>query len=1082
MRNEFVEQLKLDQANLKNFKEVVEVRDDNITTTINYNFLIKALEIYNDRKFDNNERVTEFIKINLSQNEEIAKQQWFDGIEYDGHTYKAWFATVGGMKEEDKAGNGICDTIFIREDYIDFAEKVEELISLGKFKELEGQEICINKDVLSRLSLITSDLITEIDMPNFIVLPSAYINYIEDYKTVRPIKTTYKNDKGEEVKKVDYELVDYHFDTDRVSIDEDGNLKKEDEIECFDGGGIATPEVFKKIGQSIERNDIEFAIVRAYGNATKGLITKFDIIEYLNTTYNGDTAYLKRVDGQYYLLDRWNDWRPVTANTMLLNDSMVKLAKYFDNMEDYTDRIYKVEEKYKGLLNKLYITKVNKADNKLSDYRRTNYQLINALAITPAEYTKLSEQDFKMLKKIIKPYDLKVSGNSNKEFEINTNYIKLFFKNTVDEDISADDVDYEQRLKDAIDRSIVDKVNELISLDEDFVKLESMKSNLRHLVEKKIRELASGKVTVKGKYQYMACCPISYMNFAMYRNQGENGLAKGEFYSADCKDGDIRTISRNPLAAYSEVHNVKFVRNELLDKYLSPCRELIYFNQKSDIQNLLSSADFDGDGVLVIDNDIIRDSVVVPKDGKYFITLSDGKKKNMPYNAGNRFISTYKASGNLIGKIALKAANINSNCQNVPVYYIPSNKNFINWNELLEKAEEAGKTKDELQKAIDSKLEKGEFLHGYHVVDELKQKMIDKFYEYEKEIYIVLYNSMKSIDATKTLVFPDKADMEVIDEKYFKKVDFLKYTEQKENVEDNQYVYTYSVLDRFAQGIQFNLLETIEKGTTGFRDRADIIQKKFKNNKYDKDKYDDCFVEVEEIYTNYTEERKIIQTKYSNTIYSMKREKQSRVGDWKWYDEDWFTGVCDNAKEERNKSYKELDQEYIPLANKILNQYDLATICQAISNLSNCTENFILTLFFKCFTFINTADKTRFIYQKDDDGDIEFLHERYKAIPVSGFDNSNVIDRITNEDMIRAKLEERIRFRFTDKSIIKEIDEALKNGKVYNLKLDDERISIFEEFMDAVQGKTVVNITKFDLGKNGKRRLTKKSAGVIIEK
>jgi len=101
----------------------------------------------------------------------------------------------------------------------------------------------------------------------------------------------------------------------------------------------------------------------------------------------------------------------------------------------------------------------------------------------------------------------------------------------------------------------------------------------------------------------------------------------GEFYSGDCNAGAIRTIARNPLRAYSEVHNVSFVRNTFFDNYLSQCRELIYFNQKSDILALMSSADTDGDTCTVIENEIIKNAVVTPEDGKYFINENDGRKE-----------------------------------------------------------------------------------------------------------------------------------------------------------------------------------------------------------------------------------------------------------------------------------------------------------------------------------------------------------------------------------------------------------------------------------------------------------------------
>ncbi|KXL52167.1 hypothetical protein CLNEO_25160 [Anaerotignum neopropionicum] len=78
---------------------------------------------------------------------------------------------------------------------------------------------------------------------------------------------------------------------------------------------------------------VEFAIIRGYGIDIKGMITKFDIIGYLDEFYKGETEFCKLENVKYYLKDCWNRWRKVTKFTMPLNESMVKLAKYYDTEE-----------------------------------------------------------------------------------------------------------------------------------------------------------------------------------------------------------------------------------------------------------------------------------------------------------------------------------------------------------------------------------------------------------------------------------------------------------------------------------------------------------------------------------------------------------------------------------------------------------------------------------------------------------------------------------------------------------------------------------------------------------------------------
>lgn len=278
--------------------------------TLSDSFLIFALEQYMNTTFENGQLITEIIKVMLPSSEEEAKKEWENGLTFQDHKYFAWFATTSGMKKE---GFGKCETIFIREDFVPFAKEFEDLLSLGKFHEIEesGKEICINKDVLSRISLATSNSYMAGEMPNIIVLPQPQFRIIKDYKTVEKF-TREENEKTI----VDYKLVDYHFD---------------DNIDVFDGGAIATPSVFSQIQKELKvKYSVEFAIIRGYGIGIKGMITKFDIIGYLDEMYKEDTEYCRKFNGQYQFKDMWNEWQTVTDKTMLLNESMVKLAKYYD--------------------------------------------------------------------------------------------------------------------------------------------------------------------------------------------------------------------------------------------------------------------------------------------------------------------------------------------------------------------------------------------------------------------------------------------------------------------------------------------------------------------------------------------------------------------------------------------------------------------------------------------------------------------------------------------------------------------------------------------------------------------------------
>ena len=172
-------------------------------------FLTIALECYKNIKLEDGQVIEEIIKVLLPNTEEEAKNEWDHGLELNDKVYFAWLATPGGMKQENFAGK--CETFFIREDFCSFATEFEALISLDKFKEIENSEaeICINKDVLSRLSLGVSSCHMAGVMPDLIVLPQPLFHIIKDYKTIEKFTEQVEDKKGKMVDQVNYKLVDY---------------------------------------------------------------------------------------------------------------------------------------------------------------------------------------------------------------------------------------------------------------------------------------------------------------------------------------------------------------------------------------------------------------------------------------------------------------------------------------------------------------------------------------------------------------------------------------------------------------------------------------------------------------------------------------------------------------------------------------------------------------------------------------------------------------------------------------------------------------------------------------------------------
>jgi hypothetical protein len=163
-RNEIMKQIKVLKINQNNLlgSTVCGITDDSFSKQGTYNFLIKILELYRQKEFEDDEKVTEFIKLTLSDDEDKAHEQWFNGIIWEGRLYKGWFASVGGMKQEDSKSKSKCEAYFVDKNLEGFKNYFETIIYLGKFNSLDKEEdIYVNKEILSRFSLATSSLITE---------------------------------------------------------------------------------------------------------------------------------------------------------------------------------------------------------------------------------------------------------------------------------------------------------------------------------------------------------------------------------------------------------------------------------------------------------------------------------------------------------------------------------------------------------------------------------------------------------------------------------------------------------------------------------------------------------------------------------------------------------------------------------------------------------------------------------------------------------------------------------------------------------------------------------------------------------
>lgn len=876
----------------KNNKKSLDIKEENLVTKevrLAENFLVHAYCNYKNITFENNMLIPEIIKVMLDNNEYTAREQC-KKITFNDENYIAWFATTSGMKKEDQE-EGKCEILFIREDLIHFVETFEDITSLGKIKEQEGKEICINKDILSRLSLATSSSHMINYNPKVVVLPETEYKYVANYYTFKPEapKTLVPMDNCE---------------TSHVA---------------FDGAGFMSPKMADIIKDDLKVDyNVDFAIIRQYGTATKGLVVKVDFLKYFKENYNKNTEYFKKENDVFYVKDRWNNWININEVDLILNDSMVKWAKWWDSVDEIEEELFKDEyDNYRDILSNLYVTKINKENTK--EYTLSNYQLISNLALLPDEIAELSK-DTEEIYERIQSWDI--------------NAIRIFLG-----DIARED---QEQL------SASTKNHQLLQMNEDFINMAFIKKSILRLIRNQIKLLASGKFYLKGNYKTIAPCPVKYLDWIMNRDIDKDiGLKKREYYVP--KNTGKRTISRNPLAVFSEIQNIELNKSKELDDIVGNLTdELIFVNMKDNTLALSSGADMDGDTYYVVENEIIYNAVVPPKDGRCFLNLEDDKSlaKELVLNKENRIEAILKASGNLIGEISDATIKIANRAQ--VIGYVKDNQYYSNEQMLdvmFEDKTFLGGLLEYVKKENIPKADK--------VLDKeaIRKEIVKQYHYYQGYSYYALQQSMKAIDSPKTLQFPTREELKPI-EKFLdnkcKKPRFMFYAKPNKKKKWEDFRYMHNAININADKISNGLLDD--------------------NRRILKVEYND----------NVTRLHKAIKTEDIENIVELKSIIQEMFNSYK----DKYNGIKAmksqlEARNEYNKELDSLDLRYLREAEEIESKFDYKEICNALV-LAKASSRFILKFFYTSIIKKLSDNCTKVtVYKECEDGEIEFRFKKY---------------------------------------------------------------------------------------------------------
>lgn len=1015
---------------------------ESLNINLTNNFLFRMFYRYRNIKMEQHNYCEDLIKVELSKNEEQAKKQ--TKVEFNGITYIPLITSPSLMKFEE--GKYKCSYIYINQEYKEFIDIFKTCVSLEKINDKVNnlnEEICINKDIIARLSLALSGSYRVNYKPNIVVLSekkykytSRYVSFDDEYKLV-PV-----TDEGKDT------LTQKHV--------------------FADGAGFMSPKLAEIIQNDLNVNyPIDFAVIRNYmGLAVKGLVVKADFNQYFEDNYKADTDTFKIAEnGDFWVLDRWGQPQNISQADLILNETQVKWAKWFNSMEEVEELIQNsYYDNYRDLLTSLYVTKINKKEPK--SYTKTNYQLISNLALTPTELRQLSEPTENYFKDI-------TSNNPN------IDKVRIFLGDTMKQDLTDLETDLEEEKKIDEELTAATKIHYLIQSNPKILKTATVMQVIKSLCKKQVSQLAGGRFYIKGNYKILAPEPTAYLNWIMTSSL-EGELGEREFYVPG--EQGKRTLSRNPLNSFSEIQKANLVKNETLDKYFGNLTsEILFLNAVDDTAMLMSGADEDGDMALCVDNDIIYNSVV-PKfeiDGLTYdyINLADGDSvTDIVYNEKTEFESAIEGSGNLIGSISNLGMIVTNTSQEF-TYLNVSTGYFITYNQLLngfiekfgneekyktlkEEIEKEEKWLDEdlapeslketkkkikklkneldsayredLNKKLEELLEEGKVKALKDMSDAaIKQQFINQFHKNAEFSYYALYLQMLAIDSPKTGLAQEakeKAkDFKELIEKEFgttKKPNFISYSkaekfDTKEDKEKDKFRYnkSHSLLNKNIGQVYNNIIDVNKEFNW---ERLDQYYKMFKFNNSSNVLNSTLLIKLTEIRDNWKADRE-------------KFEECKKVNGKKIYE---FRNKYDCKESDRSNYYNLIDLKYTKKVDELLEEYSVNDIAFHLTEVELKSSKFITNC---CWTILkNKIDeqfKDVYKYNLDENGEINWLFKNYTKILV----NRETGDSITTNLEKRAEkfMVRKIKFKL-------EVKENDMNLSSVIFKNNDGRIEVYD--------------------------------------
>lgn len=332
-------------------------------------------------------------------------------------------------------------------------------------------------------------------------------------------------------------------------------------LNASDGFGMMLPELAERWSQELNLGYTSCGFNLRF-SFTKGMVVTFDFRD-----------FAEKIAGSYYVKDAWGNTIDIREVELVLTTSMVKLWDSYENCDDFF---------HKSIANGYMFGVAKIAPEKLENERSTNYQYLQSYDFSDEDIKRLIEPTLREFKEVL-----------------NDDWRKtvLFLRGA---GLTCENVN-----------SIENSYLKAIMIDRRVMNDPFVRNTIYQLIRKRINEAKVGVLKIHGNYSIVSGDPFLLCQ-SMFGLKKTGLLASGEIYNKYWVEYGANRLAcfRAPMTSHSNIRLVRPNHNDGPRYWYRYLTTTTVFNSWDTVTMALNGCDFDGDIILLTDNDVLVNKLV----------------------------------------------------------------------------------------------------------------------------------------------------------------------------------------------------------------------------------------------------------------------------------------------------------------------------------------------------------------------------------------------------------------------------------------------------------------------------------------